>query len=262
MIGNLTKVAHTIGSWMPKELTDAGIKAVNRICGPYYTENIQEYYATFYCPTTMSWELVNIHQVAEKPVVSRILEHVPEREGTIFYDIGANIGFFTCFVGQAVESTYSFEPYPPNVSLLEKNISINNVDATVIDVALSDNNSEIELNVPITDKAGAAQGTMLSSHPLRHDFVEHIKVKSYELDKYVVKESFPAPDIVKIDVEGAEINVLEGMKKILSEEKPTLFIEPHGTAENIKLLLREYNYTFCSVSSNRKEDEHPTIIAN
>jgi FkbM family methyltransferase len=230
-------------------------------CGPYYTRKIEEEYGTFHCPTTESWKMITRGMDTERPVISQMLEYTDVKEYDVFYDIGGNIGHFSCFIGKNVEKTVAFEPLEPNAELLKTNTQINNVDASIEIVAVSDKNGKSKLKIPITDEAGAEQATILETHPLNHNFISEREVNMVALDDYVTDKQLPEPDLVKIDIEGAGVNALKGMGTILSEIKPHIFIEPHENDKRIKTLLREYDYTINYVQPDRGENESPTIIA-
>lgn len=62
------------------------------------------------------------------------------------------------------------------------------------------------------------------------------KVPTVSLDNLVAEGILPVPDLIKMDVEGAESDVLEGAKDIISKNKPVLFIALHGEAQKHKCM--------------------------
>ena len=143
-----------------------------------------------------------------------------------FVDVGAHLGYFTLFASKIISKgkIFSFELDKINYNLLKKNIQLNNCK-----------NVEI-FNYAISDKPGEIKYFRSSDQPMPNldilgipaDDSESkiISVNSITLDDFF-KYQVEKPDIVKIDVEGAEMIVLKGMKKIIKDYKPMLFIEIH-----------------------------------
>ena len=147
----------------------------------------------------------------------------------VFYDIGANIGIFSCFAAQKLECGHivTFEPYPPNVNQLQKNMLYNTTDSnfTLFDIALSNSEGTVEFSSP--DKhPGHQTGNISPSGP-------SIDIQAIPGDKLVSNESLPQPTVVKIDVEGSEPFVIEGLKDTLkSETCRVLYCEIHLPRED------------------------------
>ncbi len=131
------------------------------------------------------------------------------KEGLTFIDIGANLGIYTLYALKAGCSVYSYEPTPRIYKILLDNIGINGFEpskkARVFNLAISDNEGEVDFS--IFDVSGHN-----SFYP-QTESDKKIKVKTVSLDKHLSHLS--KVDIVKIDVEGAEPLVLNGMKNII-----------------------------------------------
>lgn len=141
-----------------------------------------------------------------------------------FYDIGANIGFFSCFAANIIErgKVVAFEPYPPNVRQLERNLSHNSPKSgyEVAEVALSDHHGTIDFTAS-SDGPGKQTGTI-------HPTGDSIKVETWPGDQYIMNRDLSPPSVVKIDVEGAEPLVLRGLKESLAQDDcRALFCEIH-----------------------------------
>jgi len=216
--------------------------------------------ATFYCPNRESWEAANIKLEQERLILSKIMSRAGEENYNTFFDIGGNIGAFSCFVGQIVNRTVVFEPYEPNISLLEGNLELNDIDSIVESVAVGERNGCTKLNIPISDGSGTEKATILKAHPLEHEFVDHVDVKLVSLDDYIVDENLPRPDLIKIDVEGAGLRVLRGLSQFLAESSPHIFIETHRNSEEIEIFLKKHEYNLNYIFADR-DDEAPTIEA-
>lgn len=154
----------------------------------------------------------------EDKVLELLLSDVTKHD--VFYDIGSNVGLYTCFLSQIVDQTVAFEPHPANLERLKENIKLNNLEnVTVRSEALSNTDGTAELAIPGADVAG--EGT----HTLRDDSDNaSIEIKTARGDS--ICENLPTPDVMKIDVEGAELSVLRGFEETL-EECRLIYCETH-----------------------------------
>jgi FkbM family methyltransferase len=150
-------------------------------------------------------------------------------QGAVFYDVGANVGFFTLIGARLVRPNgyvRAFEPHPDNAAVLEHNIEINGL-------------RNVEL---IRAAVGAETGTakLAGETPLTlHLSAQGIDVPLVTLDE--LAENLP-PTLIKIDVEGAELDVLEGAKDTLARDRPVVVCEVHDTAEQCAALLTAAGY--------------------
>jgi FkbM family methyltransferase len=157
-----------------------------------------------------------------EPHLQRIIrKHV--LPGMVVLDIGANVGFFTLMFSRAVGisgTVFAFEPIPLTFAALTQNLALNGIDnVEAINVAASDHDGELEFRIPIG-------GASMASYRWHKDAinVNRVVVKSVLIDAF--KElSGKRIDFVKIDVEGAEGDVIYGMRGILSVHRPPVFIE-------------------------------------
>ena len=136
------------------------------------------------------------------------------KNDTVFLDIGANVGFFTLKIGRRLGvsgKVYSFEPHPKMSDLLARNIHVNGLGERIscFRFALSDRNATATLQYPAGHLGGGhidAPGDV-SGHTA-------VDAEIRRLDD-VLGPDFRC-DLVKMDVEGHEINVLRGMKNIVA----------------------------------------------
>lgn len=150
------------------------------------------------------------------------------KPGMICYDIGANIGYYTLIFARAVGesgSVLSFEPISSVRKSLVENVVLNNYShiVKVIDTALSDTESEIEMYL------GDASNMGTSSFARPKNFSGKSEtVKTLLLDNLIKRDNlYKLPDVLKIDVEGAELKVLRGMNTLLSTNSIDIFVEIH-----------------------------------
>jgi FkbM family methyltransferase len=171
-----------------------------------------------------------------EPEVQRALEqHL--RPGMNFYDIGANIGFFTLLgarlVGEEGRVT-CFEADPEIAARLREHVARNHLShATVEEKAVWSKQSVVKFsrsNPDVSPDRGLG-------HVADSNETGCIEVQAVSLDEYTC--AFPAPDFLKCDVEGAEVEVFRGARRLLSEKRPGILCEIHSE-ENRRVLLEEF----------------------
>lgn len=156
----------------------------------------------------------------------------------VFWDVGANLGFYSWLVRQypSVQRVVLFEPDPTNYKLINKTISRNDVsDCVVKQLALSDRRGETCF---LLDRASGKTGSLYSvanvndpaSLQAEYQLNETISSRTATVDD-LIAEGLPAPDLMKIDVEGAEHLVLSGAEMCLKKHNPALILE----TSNVKL---------------------------
>ena len=158
------------------------------------------------------------------------------QSGQVFYDIGANVGFFAVLAARLVGPTgkvYAFEPFPQSAEAIRKNAALNGFEQ-IIEVwqgAVSDRSGSGKLMV---------QG-MCNTFRLEYnaDGAESITVPLYVIDELVAGEKIRPPDLVKIDVEGHEVQVLRGMRETVRRYRPVILCEVHWIKKEIEALLVE-----------------------
>lgn len=141
------------------------------------------------------------------------------RRGMVFVDVGANIGYFTLLAARIVGKegrVFAFEPEPHNFELLVRNIAINGYqNITPVQKAISNRNGTAELFIRKHGHGAHSLGVRF------HDGT--VVVATETLDSFF--EAYQGKiDLIKIDVEGWEMAVLQGMKRIVSENKSLAII--------------------------------------
>lgn len=169
------------------------------------------------------------------------------RPNDVFYDVGANIGYYLRWVvgHLPVRHTVAFEPMQANLRLLRANISLGKCEdrATVLPFALGDVNREERLQVDdmsdgsavLDSISGGAASTGRRALGLPPK-VETVSVR--QLDALLAMNCFPPPNMMKIDTEGAEAMVIRGAAATLRSHRPRLLIATHG-AQCVRDTLRE-----------------------
>ena len=145
--------------------------------------------------------------------------------GDLVMDIGANIGYFTLIMAKGIRENgkvFSFEPEPKNFELLKKNVEINNYSNVILEKKAIGNKTGIAKLYLADRKNNIFHSGM--HRIFRSDLVSQISnpvsINIIKLDDYLQDLKFIKKiRLIKIDVEGAEFDVLKGMNKILDENK-------------------------------------------
>jgi FkbM family methyltransferase len=182
-----------------------------------------------------TYELYNLHGRDE------LLKELTERtqKDDVVYDIGANVGVYTCAVASSGADVVAFEPNPAAREKLQRNLEANGFEATVSPKAVSDEDgtetfyvsSYPEVSSLLRRKATVSGGSV----------VESTDVKTRTVD--TLSCCLSEPDHIKIDVEGAGGAVLRGAKRTLEATEPTVYFEPHGDESDDRELLEKMGYT-------------------
>jgi FkbM family methyltransferase len=164
-----------------------------------------------------------------EPDVANVLVKVLG-EGDVAVDIGANIGFLTVLASLLVGPTghvVAFEPGAANLDRLRANLALNDCqNVTVIEKAVTNRVGEVEFFINSDDSGGNAlwdpgqyPGNVKSlAAPMP------VRMPGTTLDAEWEQLQLPVPKVIKIDTEGAEQRVLEGMRDLLAREQPRFVI--------------------------------------
>ena len=150
--------------------------------------------------------------------------------GMIAYDVGANIGYISLMLALGVGENgqvFAFEALPNNVDRLKNNLALNTLGerVSVVPNAVIDARREVQFLVGPSGGMGKAQG---SAGRQEVAYTQSININGISLDEFVFQLSHPAPDLIKIDIEGGEVLALPGMQRLLKENNPVVFLELHG----------------------------------
>jgi FkbM family methyltransferase len=171
-------------------------------------------------------------------------------QSSVFLDVGANIGLYTLSLAARHPSlrVVAFEPVPRVAEALRRNVSLNGLaNVTVCSAAVSDRNGTDLLYVPpggVPLEATLLEGLRIGTTP--------VEVTAVTIDKAVNDLELPVVDLVKIDVEGCELAVLQGAARTIADHHPTIVCEVlHGvgTGTAIADYLRPLGYDFFSLTA-------------
>jgi len=183
--------------------------------------------------------------------------------GNVFYDVGANAGFFTVLAARLVGSTgrvLSFEPFAENAESIREQIDINSLKQCELFVkAVSDRSGTATFTQGEHNSLGRLSGAGLA--PVGKG--KGLTVQTVTLDE--VAAGNPFPDLIKIDVEGAETQVLAGAHSLLgSPRPPKLIIELHGKekARSVEATLVSFGYRLTDLTGTSLDgaEAHKHVI--
>ena len=188
-----------------------------------------------------------VYGTYEPPVLQTIIKVV--QAGWTAIDAGAYIGYYTLLLAKQVGPSgrvIAFEPLPENFRVLSENIELNRLQNVIAE------------NKAVTDQSGVAtlyrgyEGPFSLTSSIVAASGEGIEVQAVSLDEYL-NNYRERVAFVKIDVEGAESQVLDGMKRILKEDRPIVVVEVmnfdrYDDKHPALQLLRNFGYTFCILS--------------
>lgn len=190
----------------------------------------------------------------EEQYIRKILNEI--NSGDIVWDVGAHHGIISALIAKIDESSQviAFEPVQENLSILRDTIKRNGVEdrVKIVQEPLADRNREVGFHTQSNTTAGRHRLTNSEQPP---------KVKTISGNQLISEGKIPSPDIIKIDVEGAEYLVLKGLNDSLTSVR-TLFIELHPIkyeeweydGSDISNFLTERGYDICHVSTKRGDD--------
>ncbi|CAN1212305.1 hypothetical protein TUMEXPCC7403_19005 [Tumidithrix helvetica PCC 7403] len=176
----------------------------------------------------------------------------------VVMDLGANIGYFSLIASKRVGlkgHVFSFEASPRVYELLCKNCCLsNNKNISPLNFAVSDNEGILKFNLPRNPQEQGS-GSLSSSE------IGDIEVAGITIDKFVQKENLIRLDLIKMDIEGAEVKALLGMSETIVKHKPKLLFEfsPSRYKESeinqfeaLVKLLKDFKYKFSTLTRNGK----------
>jgi FkbM family methyltransferase len=228
---------------------NSAFRAVVRHFDPMVTVRPSGFQRRMYCRLLTHASMLVADEEVE-PGIRRTFAAVAKEIGSdhSFWDVGANIGIFT-FTFAEIQPTLpviSVEPDEKNLACLRRTstrwrLSQHRIFAGVA----GESDGEVTFHL---DEASGATGSIEAaetSFNSRHYKAEQraVSVSMRSLDS-MAKEFQIAPGLIKIDVEGAEVRVLNGAKSVIHEYWPVIFLETFENAEECRCLLRPNGYQF------------------
>jgi len=161
--------------------------------------------------------------------------------GDVFYDIGANVGFFTLVGARLVGPggrVVAFEPVPWCARAVGRNIDLNGfAHAAIREQAVGAADGSARLLV-----VGEASWSHLESTGRHADVRDEIDVTVVSIDSLVASGAIPPPDVLKVDTEGAELQAITGARETIGRHRPAIVCELHDTNAAFVALMDELGY--------------------
>jgi FkbM family methyltransferase len=150
--------------------------------------------------------------------------------GMIVYDIGAYHGMLTLFFASQAKTVVCFEPNMQNQKRLIENLDLNGVKNVEVRTVGVGSRNQIRRMVGNPQMLGGSSVDELTVEGLLRTGAVTVSqdISIVTLDEEICRASLPAPEFIKIDIEGSELEALLGARNTLVLHKPTLFLEMHG----------------------------------
>jgi FkbM family methyltransferase len=193
------------------------------------------------------------HERYEADLVRRLLN-----DDDVFWDVGANVGYFTLVAATALAhrgQIVAFEPGKNAYQRLTENVSLNPYrNIQTFPVAVSDREGEAVLHV-----AGDIADSSASLYPAGQTQARHEVCRTVSLDHFRRVQGGRPPDLIKLDVEGAELAVLQGARDLIAATPPLLLVEMEeknlraagASREAIRQFLSPYGYRAAHLKKGR-----------
>lgn len=196
--------------------------------------------------TQCLWPAVDNYE----PDVRAALHHFL-KPGATFVDCGSNIGYFSVLAGRLVGPdgrVFAIEANPVTFHLLERNLQLNGC-GVALHCALVTEPGEVELFVP--RQTGDVYSSTRRGGLVQGEDIEVYKVPGRSLDEVIASLKLDHVDLLKVDIEGAELDVLRSARRVLHELRPIVICEYgtntwpafDATVESLLALMDECNYS-------------------
>lgn len=203
------------------------------------TFSVGDVSAEFYVSTDV--EADNVDFEHERAHIDTLLDSL-ERDD-VFYDVGANVGLYTCFAGNVLphDRIVAFEPSPVVAGRLRQNLELNGVHPLTFQKALGSQRGTFPFDVHTGDPLGRMSSLVTD----QHDGTYPVEV----LDGTTLFEQYgvPEPTVLKIDVEGGEVDVLRGLE---------------GALPSVRRIYCEVHYELLEEAGSSAEEFHDVLRAN
>lgn len=172
----------------------------------------------------------SLYHISEYKLTKFFIKNL--KESDVFYDVGANYGFYTALASDFCKEVHSFEPLPDVFQCLKMSFE-DNPRVFLNNVALSDKEGEEGI---VVLKVGSAGSTIMKDKfkKTNEKINKIIKVKTIKLDNYIISNK-SQPTIIKLDVEGAESLVIEGGKEFFKNNNPIIVMEVWSKEEGYEI---------------------------
>lgn len=193
-------------------------------------------------------------------IVSRV------KPGWVCYDVGAHLGYYSLMLAKLTGSggqVHAFEPLAYNLEFIHRHVERNQQSdiVRVHPLAISDNEGTAALfasNTLEDSSMAVLKGARRLNSPYYQRVFERFKevtVVQQSIDRLVALQVIAPPHLIKIDVEGAEVAVLQGAQETLRQTKPVIVAELHTAANAVECtgLLTKFGYRVLVLEDSKAE---------
>jgi FkbM family methyltransferase len=200
---------------------------------------VPKYNYEFYCRINKDdFKIMTIHE-------DDIIEHFTPKQGDVVVDIGAHIGLYTIISSKRVGTNgkvVAIEADPSNFEMLNRNIKLNQLTNVIpLNYAVYSKETKIKLYLPSGESGFTKYNTIVSNWANTED--KFVEVNANTLDYLLQINQIREEEVnwIKIDVEGAEFEVLKGATNVLSKSKDiALLMELHGPPNVYRPKVQEF----------------------
>jgi FkbM family methyltransferase len=177
---------------------------------------------------------------SHEPMVQEALRRTVS-PGDVVLDLGASDGVFSLIAAWLAGPTgrvFSFEPHRRAAEAIRAHATANGFsNVEVLELAVASRTGQVE--IVITDDPAWSILAAVGDHPRA---VARRRVDAAAVDDLIARGTIPAPDVIKVDVEGSEVDVIAGMSDLLRTNGPTLIVEMHDTNAAFVEAIAAYGY--------------------
>jgi FkbM family methyltransferase len=174
--------------------------------------------------------------------------------GQNFFDVGANVGYYSILASALVGTrgtVTAFEPVVENIVFLRQHVVLNRTDnVRILPLAVSDEEGISKFSSgPVTSMGALVRddgaGDMLVATTTLDSIVQYLKI---------------VPDVIKVDVEGAEMRVLGGATSLLKERRPKIFLSTHSKELREECLRFLKGFGYFSEALVKTDNPHEFLL--
>lgn len=178
---------------------------------------------------------------------------------TVFYDLGANVGYYAFMANRYIDKgkIYSFEPLPANIEVFKSHLKLNEGkmgynSIELLPYAVADTDKQ----VVFSNNDKAIEGNTYIDSAMHTGSSKNLVVTCFSIDS-LIEKGYKQPDVIKIDVEGAEYDVLRGAEKTLRNFTPNILLATHdchlpGVQQQCVEYLQNLGYELTKLKSHNK----------
>jgi len=188
--------------------------------------NINKKFIKFWTPGNYAKYFVN-NFLKKEQIVENFILQIPDRKDAIFWDIGSNLGLYSifCAANKKKVKIVSFECAPSAVLAISKNITLNNYEnrIAICQIGLTNSKSSFLMLNQNKDSLGSQFNALGQNFFLKDKKIKIIeskfKIYSSTIKKVLQDKSVEVPNFIKLDVDGFELEILEGFGNFLQNKK-------------------------------------------